>query len=316
MTPKSILLVPFLLAVCSGALAQSPSFTTGFAKTTQASLIDCGSGSRVSAVGQITAEDGTVWVVPAQTHFQSAPKAADLFNECGGPQLGSLAELDLAKVPLMDAGGSEEFVAYVFADNYFELYVNGHLVAVDPVPFTPFNTNVVRFKAKRPVTLAVMAVDWEESLGLGVENNRGKRFHPGDGGFVAVIKDAKQKVVAVTDESWRAQTFYTAPLKTRSCLVVTGQQRNSSACNTDGADDTTGYSAAHWAVPTDWMQTGFNDAIWPMASTYSNDTVGVDNKKAYTNFADVFDANGADAQFIWSTNLVLDNLVLLRKTFQ
>ena len=162
---------------------------------------------------------------PLRLTIRVPPKAADLFNECGGTQLGSLSELDLTKVPLMDVGGREEFVAYVFAGNYFELYVNGQLVAVNPVPFTPFtrfNTNVVRFKAKRPVTLAAIAVDWEANLGLGVEDNRGKRFHPGDSGFVAMIKDAKQHVVALTDENWRAQTFCTAALKTHSCLVVTG----------------------------------------------------------------------------------------------
>ncbi len=60
----------------------------------------------------------------------------------------------------------------------------------------------------------------------------------------------------------------------------------------------------------------FDDSVWPVAVTYSNDTVGVDNKKAFTNFVDVFDTPGADAAFIWSSNLVLDNLVLLRKTVE
>lgn len=66
----------------------------------------------------------------------------------------------------MDTGGGEEFVAFLFADNYFELYVNGELLAIDPVPFTPFNSNVIRFTADRPATIAVMMVDWEENLGL------------------------------------------------------------------------------------------------------------------------------------------------------
>lgn len=44
------------------------------------------------------------------------PQAADLFNECGGKELASLSELDLSTVPLMDAGGTEEFTAYIFAD--------------------------------------------------------------------------------------------------------------------------------------------------------------------------------------------------------
>ena len=48
--------------------------------------------------------------------------------------------------------------------------------------------------------------------------------------------------------------------------------------------------------------------------TYSNAAVGVDNKPSYTNFSEIF--IGAEAQFIWSSNLVLDNLVLVRKTVE
>ncbi|MFK8036197.1 MAG: hypothetical protein AB8B94_18845 [Hyphomicrobiales bacterium] len=66
----------------------------------------------------------------------------------------------------------------------------------------------------------------------------------------------------------------------------------------------------------DWMTPSFDDSVWPTATTFSNDTVGVKNKKAFTNFEDVFDTPGADADFIWSSNLVLDNLVLLRKTVE
>ncbi|MFT5798940.1 MAG: hypothetical protein ACI84R_003009 [Candidatus Azotimanducaceae bacterium] len=306
-----------LLAIsATGSSAQEASFTTGLATVTNPGLFDCGRRSRVGAVGEIASDDGTVWTVPAQTNYGTAPFASDLFNECGGIELRSLSQLDLAEVPLMDAGGTEEFTAYIFADNYFELYVNGTLLAVDPVPFTQFNSNVVRFTAERPVTLAVMMVDWEENLGLGSENNRGKAFHPGDGGLVAHIQDASGETVAITDASWRAQTFYTAPLNERSCLVVDDSLRDSSACSEDGVDDATSYSAAHWAVPEDWMTPAYDDSVWPNAATFTNDTVGVDNKDAYTNFEDVFDTPGADADFIWSSNLVLDNLVLLRKTIK
>lgn len=311
---KATLLGVFACAATS-LTAQEATFTTGPAAQTNPGLFDCGDRSRVSAVGEITSDDGTVWTVPAATNFETAPHAADLFNECGGETLGSLSELDLNDVPLMDAGGTEEFVGYIFADNYFELYVNGELLTVDPVPFTKFNSNVVRFAAERPVTLAIMMVDWEENLGLGSESNRGKAYHPGDGGLVAHFQSGGE-TVSITDASWRAQTFYTSPLNTRDCLVLEGPTRDSSACSTDGTDDATGYSAAHWAVPTDWMMPAFDDSVWPAAVTFTNDTVGVNNKKAFTNFVDVFDTPGADADFIWSSNLVLDNLVLLRTTIQ
>ena len=315
-TMKYVLAGALLATASIGASAQEATFTTGLATEINPGLFDCGPKSRASAVGEITSDDGTVWTVPAATNYGLVPFASDLFNECGGDQFGSLEELDLNSVPVLDAGGDEEFVAYIFADNYFELHVNGTLIAVDEVPFTKFNSNVVRFKADRPVTLAVMMVDWEENLGLGSENNRGKAFHPGDGGLVAHVQDASGATVALTDDSWRAQTFYTSPLNDRDCLVVNGQSRDSSACSVEGVDDARGYSAAHWAVPTDWMMPAFDDNDWPNAVTFTNDTVGVKNKKAFTNFADVFDTPGADADFIWSSHLVLDNVVLLRKTIE
>ncbi len=303
-------------AVTTAALAQDAAFTTGPATTTNPGLVECGPGSRISAVGEIADESGTLWVVPAATQYGTAPMAADLFNQCGGTQLSGLSELELSSVPVLDGGGSEEFTAYIFADNYFELNVNGTLLAVDPVPFTPFNSNVVRFKANRPVTLAIMGVDWEENLGLGSENNRGKAYHPGDAGFVMQVRDASGAVVAITDGTWKAQTFYTAPLDTRECLVIDGADRDSSACATQGVDDGTSFSAAHWPLPEGWTEPDFDDSGWPDAVTFTNETVGVDNKTAYTNFTAVFDDPTADAAFIWSSNLVLDNLVLMRKTFE
>ena len=294
-----------------------PSWTTGPAETIDPSLYECqGARARVTAVGRITSDDGKAWIVPAETHFESADKAADLFNQCSGVEHRSLADLDLGTIPLMDAGGVEVFTAYVFADNYFELYVNGRLLAVDAVPFTPFNSSVIRFKANRPLSVAVMGIDWEENLGLGSESNRGVAFHPGDAGLIAVIKDGSGKTVATTNSTWRAQTFYTAPLDDRSCLSVKGSTRDSSACSTASVRDGSVYSAAHWPVPKDWFTPDFDDSGWPLATEFTNDTVGVDNKPAFMNFQDLFDDPKADAEFIWSSNLVLDNLVLLRTTIE
>ena len=307
-----------LLTVGSYAQAQEPIFTTGPADVTHPGLLDCtpsgGRAPRISAVGKIASDDGQTWTVPAKTQFQTAPKASDLYNECNGVKPGGMADVDLSAIPVLDAGGSEEFTAYLFADNYFELYVNGRLLAVDPVPFVPFNSNIVRFKADRPVTLAIKMVDWEENLGLGSESSGGSPFHAGDGGLVAHIKDAAGKTVLLTDNDWRAQTFYVAPLKDRSCLKVEGPVRDSSACDTSDAADGLNFSAVHWPIPAEWMTVDFDDSTWPHAATFTNETVGVSNKPAYTNFADIFDAQGADAEFIWSSNLILDNVVLLRRT--
>jgi len=315
---RSVLCICTLAGASFGSAltAQEVSFSTGPAVTINTGLIDCGRGSRVSAVGEIQSDDGKTWTVPAATHYLSAPIAPDLYNDCAGFTPDSIDDIDLDDIAVIDAGGDQVFTAYIFADNYFELYVNGILIAVDAVPFTPFNASVVKFSADLPVSLAVMGVDWEENLGLGSEAGRGAAFAPGDAGLVMQVQDQDGATAAITDSTWRAQTFYVSPLAQRDCLAVDGMNRDSSACPTDNVADGTGFSAAFWDIPAGWMQPDFDDSDWPAAVTFSNDTVGVNNKPGYTNFTEIFDAPQADASFIWSSNLVLDNLVFMRKTIE
>ena len=317
-TGRYTLLAALCTLVCSASVsaAEAVSFTKGLASTTNDGLIDCGRGSRVSAVGEISSDDGKIWTVPSATHFLDGPVATDLYNDCGTAQLASIDELDLNSVPLADAGGSEEFTAYIFADNYFELFVNGKLIAIDAVPFTPFNSSVVRFKADLPLTVAIKVVDWEESLGIGTEKGRGSNFQTGDGGLVAVFKNASGETVAITDNSWAALPVYISPLTDTSCLQVADYKRDSTACSTDSLSSAQSASAAHWAEPGNWTDSSYDASVWPASAEFDNDTVGVDNKKGYTNFTDVFDATNNDAVFIWSDNLILDNVVLFRKTIE
>lgn len=46
---------------------QDATFTTGLAREINLGLFDCGERARLSAVGEITSDDGTVWTVPAAT---------------------------------------------------------------------------------------------------------------------------------------------------------------------------------------------------------------------------------------------------------
>lgn len=307
-----------VLAVCLGLMAgsadaQDPSITTGLADTIKTNIYEC-QGGRPTAVGQIPSDDGRKWTVPADTLFGTAPLAPDLYNECADVTPSGTSGADISALPVIDAGGSEEFVAYLFGDNYFEFYANDVLLGVDAVPFTPFNSSVVRFRADRPVTFAIKMVDWEENLGLGSEAGRGTTYSPGDGGLSMLVTDASGIPVLLTDDQWKARTYYISPLGDPACLDLSGPVRDSSKCEILRSNDGTDYSAAHWLLPDDWTAPEFDDSDWPNAVAYSNDTVGVNNKPAFENFPDLFDRNGADAQFIWSSNLVLDNLVLLRRT--
>jgi hypothetical protein len=110
-----------------------------------------------------------------------------------------------------------------------------------------------------------MMVDWEENLGLGSEVNRGKAFHSGDGGLVAHFQDVNGEAVSITDAGWRAQAFCTSPLDTRACPVIDGPVRDTSACSTGGVGDASTFSAAYWAVPSNWMMPAFDDSVWPVA---------------------------------------------------
>lgn len=99
---------PYSYAPWQMPRAQEARFTTGLADEINPGLFDCGDRSRVSAVGEIASEDGTVWTVPAATNFETAPHPADLFNECGGDELSSLSQLDLDR-RAVDGRGRKRF---------------------------------------------------------------------------------------------------------------------------------------------------------------------------------------------------------------
>lgn len=296
------------------------SITQGIASTQAEAIYSCDRG-RKTDIGKITSTDQKEWIVPAETNYLDSefPFAADLFNSCEGINYKNaeeaLSHYDNSSIIAVDPDG-EVFTTYIFADNYFEMYVNGIPVGKDKVPFTQFNSSIVKFKAKKPFTIAMKLVDWEEHLGVGCEANRGKPFHAGDAGMVAVIKDSENNIIATTDENWKAQTFYMAPIVDLSCVSEEGNYRYSKNCSTEGGQDGSSFYALHWELPSDWMKTNFDDSNWPNATTFSNREIGVNNKPAYTNFTSVFDATEKDAKFIWSTNVVLDNEVLVRYTIK
>ena len=177
--------------------------TQGRATTDIENLYECVDRYRKSGIGHFIDKSEKRWIVPAPVAFSKARKATDLYNQCTHVTPGSINDVNIDSVPIVEIDHDGELITgFIFADNYFELYVNGHLVGVDAVPFTLFNSSVVRFRVKRPITYAARLVDWEENLGLGSENNRGNKYHAGDGGFVASFSDG-----AITDASWKAQTF-------------------------------------------------------------------------------------------------------------
>eukprot|EP00903_Cladosiphon_okamuranus_P004454 g4452.t1 len=291
----------------------SGSITTGLGTASVNNLFP--SGQRVSPLGSISDAASTSWAVPADVNYQDStfPVAADLYNPYGdqhATEAIALAALDSADIVDIDAGG-ELITAYVYADNYFEMYVNGTPVGKDAVPFTDFNSSIIQFRVSLPFTAAMLLVDWEENLGTGTEAQGGSDG-PGDGGMVAVFKDSTDTIIGMTDDSWRAQTFYTAPISDLGCLSELDNQRLSASCSTAAVADLDSIMGVHWALDSDWTAENYDDSDWPFASTYTNNQVGV-NRPSYENFENVFDDIDDDAEFIWSTNLVLDNEIAVRK---
>jgi len=293
--------------ICQLSFSQtSGSVTQGLGTTTTANLMPACSSNHVTPIGTIKSTDNKTWIVPAENNFLTATKLSDLHNSCNNITPTSLTNADLSNVPttVIDEQG-EVITGYIFADNYFELYINGILVGIDAVPFTPFNSSVVKFKVSKPYTIAVKLVDWEENLGLGSEiQSANSLYHPGDGGFIAQFSDGTK-----TDASWKAQTFYIAPIQDLNTVKELTDGTHSTSTATTTPTCNANCYGIHYDMPSDWYSKNFNDAAWPNAYLYTASQVTT--QAAYTNFASTAWSN---ASFIWSSNLILDNVVLVRKT--
>lgn len=278
--------------------------TQGLAKTEVKNLLPC-QGSRISGLGSIMSNNKSL-IVPAEVNYKTATKAPDLYNDCTEVRPKDISQVNLASIPVIEVDkDGEEITGFIFADNYFELYVNGKLITVDAVPFTPFNSSVVKFKAKKPITYAIKLVDWEENLGQGTENNQGNPYHAGDGGFIAKFSDG-----TVTNSKWKAQSFYIAPLQDPSCVKDSSDGKHDSSSCITNVSCGTNCQAIHYSIPDNWFLPSFDASKWSEANVYTENEIGVDNKPAYMNFKPQF--SGAD--FIWSSNLILDNELLVRYT--
>ena len=75
---------------------------------------------RVAAVGLITASDGTVITMPAETALQKGlgPMSYDLYNECNQVTPANSAAVSTANVPVIDIDPDGEVITgFIVADN-------------------------------------------------------------------------------------------------------------------------------------------------------------------------------------------------------
>ncbi|MBL9093620.1 MAG: hypothetical protein JNL96_20550 [Planctomycetaceae bacterium] len=163
--------------------------------------------------------------------------------------------------------------ANVYADNWFVLYINGELVAVDSIKFIPHNVVSVDVLPAYPMTIAVMARDnADPKTGMEYANT-----NVGDGGFILKFGDG-----TVTDATWKAKKYSWGPI--------------------DG--DVKNPRVESVAVPENWYAVEFDDSSWANAKEYTE--AEIDPKQPY------YDADFAGAKFIWTDDVKLDNTVIFR----
>ena len=163
--------------------------------------------------------------------------------------------------------------ANIYADNWFVLYINGELVAVDSIRFIPHNVVSVDILPAYPMTIAVMAKDNQDpETGLEYANT-----NLGDGGFILKFGDG-----TVTDARWKAKRFSWGPIDR----------------------DLQNPRVVNEPIPENWFAVDFDDSRWGQAKEFSADDVGP--KQPF------FEHDFAGAKFIWTDDLALDNTVIFR----
>jgi phosphatidylethanolamine-binding protein (PEBP) family uncharacterized protein len=200
--------------------------------------------------------------IPAQP-----PPAAAEPKKGGGKGKGKGGPPGLVKPSIADT-----MKLNVYADNWFMLYVNGRLVAVDPIQFTPHNVVSVDFLPEYPMTIAVLAKD-------NADPRTGMEYGTSIGDAGLCIKFADD---TVTNATWKAKNFFHGPVN----------------------GDTANPKVIQEPLPANWWAVDFDDSTWKNAKEYTVEEV--DPKQHY------FENDFEGAKFIWTDDIALDNTVILR----
>ena len=206
---------------------------------------------------------------PGQSQEDGKPDSHERGKSAGKPRdKGSGPKIAKPRI-------SDTVRANIYADNWFQLYLNGNLVAVDSISFIPHNVVSVDILPEYPMTIAVMAKDnADPDTGLEYDDT-----NLGDGGFILKFGDG-----TVTNASWKAKSFFHGP--------IGGDLRNP--------------KTRHEPIPEDWFEPNFDDSDWDDAVEHSEQAVGP--KEPF------YEHDFAGARWIWTDDLALDNTVIFRTT--
>ena len=208
--------------------------------------------------------------------------------------------LTLAAV-LLSTGAlaADTYSADVWADNWFEMRIDGQQVAEDSVSITTersFNAESFAFEAKPPFVIGLVAKDFKEN-DTGLEYIGSRRQQMGDGGVIVQIKNAAGDTVAVSNEGWQCMVVHTAPLN-KSCEKERNPVAGEGACGFEEV-----------AAPDGWDTAAFDASDWPNASVFSESDVRP--KDGYDRIT--WDQS---AKLIWGPDLEQSNTVLCRITVE
>ncbi|WP_390912498.1 PEBP family protein [Pseudosulfitobacter sp. SM2401] len=207
------------------------------------------------------------------------------------PAFTALAMFAASSLPLT----AETLSADVWADNWFEMRINGQQVAQDSVPITTersFNAESFTFEAERPFVIGLVAKDFKEN-DTGLEYIGSRRQQMGDGGVILQIMDAAGELVAVSNDGWQCRVIHAAPLD-KSCEDQADPVAGKGACTFESSEE-----------PDGWDTADFDASDWPNANVYSASEVGP--KDGYD---DIDWSDGAE--LIWGPDLEQSNTVLCR----
>ena len=240
--------------------------------------------------------------------------------------------LVLLAARIATSSDAETVTGTIYCNNNISLYVNGELVAVDPVPTAPHNAFNVSFQvpADRDVTFAVDAIDLADDV-TGLELNDRCL---GSGGLRAFFSNG-----VVTNSSWRCRTYHYGPVNWKDCFA--GADRAPElllfpGCFFNVSEDDglkTGCFSRTTPIPDRWFAADYDDSGWEFATEWDEDYVRPFVWPAFpqgcrdpgTVISPELDENGenmtcpsninwGESKFIWRPDIDLDNRLLCRYT--
>lgn len=246
--------------------------------------------------------------------------------------LATLTVVLLAARLATSAEVAETVTGTIFGNNNASLYVNGKLVAADPVPTAPHNAFNVSFEIPvgADVTFAIEAHDFADDV-TGLELNDRCL---GAGGLRAFFSNG-----VVTNSSWRCRTWHYGPVNWKQCFAAADRAPELKvlpSCLFNVSEDDglkTGCFSRVTPIPEGWEAVDFDDSGWEFATEWEDDytrpfvwpafpegcedpntVISPQLDKDGNNITCPSNINWGESKFIWRPDIDLDNRILCRYT--